>query len=1647
MNHKLLLLFLSVFYVLVVKAQVNPGFTADRLDGCAPLIVNLKNTTTGISGPVEFEWDFGNLNRSSLSDAAAVYTEPGNYLITLHVKTGNKQYQTTQTITVYKKPEVNFAASKIKGCSPLEVNFISSSKPGDGDIVSLLWGFGDGSVETGYDNQMTHIYTLASKMGVSLTVSNSFGCQSTLLQKNMVEVLPTLITDFQVKDSFLCSINDAAEFTNLTKGPGTLSYEWDFGDGERSTDFSPKHFYKKAGSYIATLKASSTDGCILNTIKQVTINVQNFKTDFSYSDTLCANDYIYFRNASFPIPTASRWEFDNSYAGEDIEGISNYYSSPQQIKLKLINQFGGCQQSITKTIAIKGIPEVKLAEPIVENICGAPTIVRFSDTTPGAMGWLWSLSNGNNDTSTLRNPVYTYHQNQTYGIAITVFDRYGCKTYGSKFFKVEAPVVTIHSEIPVVSSTIRLCNNTPAGFYAESKIKITSYLWDFGDGTTSTQPNPKHIYKPGTYNVSLKYKLENGCEGESELWGNIVAAINARPDFKADSVNVCGNTPVTFTNLTPNDTWTAYEWHYGDGEVDYLVYNNWQRQHKYEKDGAFDVMLIAYTDACIDTIIKKAYIKVSPPFPKIDGPAYTCEGTRGEVKISQSSRQAQSWHWDFGDSTSVLLTKDQPSVTHTYLYSGSKKIVLTTTNGACSVADSMDIPVLIKKKPFLSVTDSIICTSSLPGSFEIQVTGLDRNPQYYRNEYETIEAIYKKNGIPYSLNFNIGLAAENDYTSPIWFMPEEFAGADGFQLVTKSDYFHCLDTTNYVPLQFVGPVPGYTILPNPDCTKDKLVIFKDTSKSYFNAKIKEWMWDFGEGREEIFYTNDPVYYTYKNEGTYHPRVTVTDQYGCQYVSQQEVVVKNGEIKVAFSNSSTAISPGTTIQFTNQSSTSNPARTEYIWNFGDGKAYNGLNASHIYSEPGVYKVTLIGKNLDKNCFDTAVVQIVVKFVNAAFSYTETYVGAGTCPPVMVRFSNSSQNITRASWNFGDGTILDGVLNPTHIFTQPGKYYIILSTWSDNGTVYTTKDSIVIRGSSATFKTDKLHSCTSQEITLTAGVENVSQFYWDFGDGIVVNARDTFAHHQYTTPGVYHPQLVYADLEGCLSSVKTQDKIVIDSLYVSLETLPAGVCSPKELLLQPNIQSIAGDLTPQNLMYHWTFGTTNPADTSNTRNPVYTLDKAGEFQVKLVVKSAYGCVQTKFKTITVREGLGGYITGPTDLCAGSSASFTAGTLLPGDAKWKWILPDGSTSNQQSLSALSFNMAGNFNIRLIVENSGCADTVQHGIVVHAVPLVTLPQKNEIVCKGSTLTLTATGALTYSWVAPVSNQIFTGEQIRIIPENDGYYVVTGKNHAGCTAKDSVKVSIVHPMTVQLDGEAEVCEMKTIQLNAAGAHSYQWINEVSTLSSTNSASPFATPARSTVYTVVGTDQYKCFTDTAHITVNVAPLPTVNAGRDTIVLVGNSIPLQPIYGNNVQTYQWAPAQYLNCSNCVNPIASPDEPITYTISVTSDKGCVASDNVFIDILCGESKIHIPNMFTPNNDGTNDVFAIRGQGIKEIRYLRIYNRFGQIIFEQKSFTINDPKGSWDGMFKGKRVDPGTYIYMAEMSCNDKSFVRKGTVTLTY
>ncbi len=305
-------------------------------------------------------------------------------------------------------------------------------------------------------------------------------------------------------------------------------------------------------------------------------------------------------------------------------------------------------------------------------------------------------------------------------------------------------------------------------------------------------------------------------------------------------------------------------------------------------------------------------------------------------------------------------------------------------------------------------------------------------------------------------------------------------------------------------------------------------------------------------------------------------------------------------------------------------------------------------------------------------------------------------------------------------------------------------------------------------------------------------------------------------------------------------------------------------------------------------------------------------------------------------------------------------------------------------------------------------------------------LSTSDTAICSGSSLKLAASGGLNYLWSTGA-----TSAGISVSPGSDTIYSVKAGNYV-CTIDTAINV-VVNPLPVpSVNGTQSICLGKSAVLNAGGGTGYTWM-PIAGLSSSNIANPVASPLVTTTYTVTIYNGICSIKDSEVVIVNA--IPVISVCCDSTINLGQNVQLNSSGG---VSYLWSPSTGLSCYTCPDPIASPLQTTTYSLIVTSDSGCSSNLNLTIDIICGS--IFIPDAFSPNDDGQNDILYVRGDCIKTMLFV-IFDRWGNKVFESTSLNYG-----WDGTYKGQPMNIGDYVYYLNATLyNGSAYTKKGSVAL--
>ena len=636
-----------------------------------------------------------------------------------------------------------------------------------------------------------------------------------------------------------------------------------------------------------------------------------------------------------------------------------------------------------------------------------------------------------------------------------------------------------------------------------------------------------------------------------------------------------------------------------------------------------------------------------------------------------------------------------------------------------------------------------------------------------------------------------------------------------------------------------------------------------------------------------------------------------------------------------------------------------------------------------------------------------------------------------------------------------------LQQDFIFTTPGTYYIPVSytatviencSQTENATV-----KVVVKPGPVADFTFPAPACLTDSIRFTGaavpGTFNLVTYNWFFDDNTTQNGIN--AVKLFTAAGNQNVRYrVIAD-NGCVGD--TTKLLVIAASPVAAFNAGGTICQRDSVLITSNASLPGGTISS----WFWNFGDGNTATLTNG-NPFYhRYNTPGTYTIYLIATGSNGCKSdTAFSTVNVLPRPQALFSYDRNICTGDSIRFTDNSsFVPGNTitSWQWNFGDGNSSSFNNGNPFyhTYTTAGNFTVSLVVNgsNSCLSDTFRLTVNVTAKPTVSITVAGKP-CVDSLQTFTssiATGGNPANWFwdfgdaqtfSSTSSNIATHAYATAVTNITVKHAVSFSGGCG-TDTATISIPLINPnptATFTITGDT-LCEKKPLFFSSTttGVSNWNWNFGNGT---GNNIPPF-----SKSYSAAGNYTISLITQTAAgcgslpatQTITIHPLPNINAGPDKFFNLGGSATLNATISNpSNYDFLWTPSTYLNSAIILNPVSTPDIPVTYTIrAVDRTSHCIASDDVVITPV---SDIFIPSAFTPNNDGRNDKWVIPGLALYPDALVTVFNRAGQKLFASTGY-INNP---WNGTYKGIVQPNEVYVYLVQLN-DDKKRILKGTVTI--
>jgi len=1273
------------------------------------------------------------------------------------------------TVLVMPLPNVDFSADS--SCYG-DTTYFYLTGTDIGRVSEWTWNFGDGTWVT-YNTPVnpTHAYFGTSTYYVTLFALDTNGCTKTV--SHFVSVSTPPIANFGYSPG--ACVDHQVQFTDysVTMNSDYLSqWKWEFGDGTDTTIYCPNdpnisHTYNTSGEKTVILTVTTSGGCE-DTVSYHVIIYQNPSADFTYSTTRCTGDPVQFTDQSQTNGGTSvigwYWNFNDPGSGSNNTSSAQHpthtFSLPGSYNVMLVvSNVTGCSDTITKTVSISDAP---VANFEADTACkGNPT--HFTDLSTTSQGnivsWEWDFGDGS-PHNYLQTVEHTYTNTGIYTVTLTVSNTSGC------YDLISRPVLVTTGPTAGFIVTTGNCAGALVSFLDQSVPNhgyLVNWIWDFGDGTTTTihYPDPQnvdHIYtNPGTYDVVLTVENSDSCMDSYQQ--SITIAPKPTADFTYPEER-CEDFGIQFEDLSlpgRSGIISSWSWNFGDPGSGTSNISNLQNPiHIFLNAGDYDVTLIVTNlNGCKDTVVKTVPIDSRPVVSFTADTVCRGNPTTFTDYSTTNSGTNVAWAWDFGDGS----TSNLQNPTHLYTNAGTYAVTLVVTNSVNCDNDTT-INVLVRELPWVMFTSEDNC-------FGTESYFFDESLAYY--------------GVITNWDWDFGDGNTSTDPDPVHLY--DAPGTYDVQLIITTSY-SCQDSITLPHTVYENPSAAFYYT-NSFCPAGK-VFFNDNSTTY-GTNIASWQWIF-EGQEGSTLPN-PVYTYSILDTTYDVTLIVEDQHGCIDTTIQPVYVHPA---FEFTFTTETECAGQPTQFNPVNLAEGDSLLSIVWRFGDPASgsnnYSTLyNPTHIYSSSGSYWVRMRATNSDY-CVDSIWKEIQIQQGPLAdFSYDSL----PHCDSTMI-FENLSVGIgvpiDSLLWDFGDGSTLvnypplPGTV--THQFPNFGIYTIALTAYSPSGCENQILMPVIISCIHAAIEQPDTLFCSSEPALFLDGstpVELISSWQWDFGDGgdtLYLQHTDSI-YHYYSTPGHYLVSLV-------ITSPASGGSTVTDTTWRSLSILPTSIADfhANPVCYLDTTQFL--NLTDSNGVLitgiNWNFGDpgSGSGNYSSLVQPRHYYHQPGIYQATLEIENANGCTDSITKQVVVHHLPEAAISASL-ACSRHYAYFTD-ISLPGDtliSSWFWIFGDPHTPLDTSTFQhpyYSYHDPGGYTVFLKTEDDfGCSDTTNFELNVLPSPIsaFTIQENIDGIPGRIQLFNFSVNAVTYEWDYGDGHVEYEEEPLPYEYEEEGNYLI----------------------------------------------------------------------------------------------------------------------------------------------------------------------------------------------------------------------------------------------------------------------------------
>ena len=1346
--------------------------------------------------------------------------------------------------------------------------------------------------------------------------------------------------------------------------------------------------------------------------------------------TECGTKLISFVDQSTGNIDSWIWDFDRGTSALVYDKSENpvITFAPGEYNVKLTVKSGTEESSFTQKIIVYEEPTAKFSLSGFSGCVNSEfQFVDESEASAAITNYTWSFGDGNGSTE--QSPKHTYIEAGKYSIGLTIVDNHGCKATENfiDFVEVSAPLV-----LDVTASSTQSCSAPLTTTFTSSVSGGTaeSYSWSFGDGESSTDKNPQHTYTAdGSYNVVFSATTSTGCEN-SVTKSKFININTFESDFSITGA-LCTNSEITFkgTGNTPVTTWI---WDFGDGTTG----SGETAVKTYTTNGTYTIKLTATNEiGCVYEKTQEIVVNALPTVSISADKTHLCEDSDKKVQFADNTTGGSSWLWDFGDEESSTDKNPQ----HTYAEPGTYAVTLSVTDGNSCIATSSAINIAIK--------DPVA---------QFNISSDDGGKLCLGATATLIEASSSETTIvDYSWTYLYDILKESSHTQSGNNQIIVFSERGEYPIsLTVQDQEGCVNKmTDTVKIGEKPSLP--TIAAEDKCYKDVKEDGIDFTVTPTND-ANEWLWNFGDEKTQVAYEN-MVNHIYEEPDSYTVTVVAKDFYCPSDKATFDVVVKAPLANFEPNPLALCEFPG---EITFDPSASKGAET-YLWDFGDGSDriyvealseeghYKWTNQTtgdvisddstsnvvvHTYDKSNKYEVTLV--TTTSECSDDITNSLNLSGIIPGFSQDTVKVCLGT----PIQFSDTSMSsfgsIVSRRWMFGDDVVTSSEENTSYTFPEAGTYSVSLKVDNQYGCTDSVEMVSLItvyplpKVNEFNVMSNKPYGCADFEATFMSSVQpsvvaSIVSYDWDFGDGS--SSSDILPTHTFKA-GTYTVSLKVTDAKNCTDQL-IKNNYILSSAPLATFTIPNIKCYYDDIVTE-------NTSTGPGLKYTWEWGDESEQNTEKTPthsyNDVALTDTS--FTVTLTVLDTIGCSNTTQKTIVIRHPWAKFAATDSIFTCPPADVFFQNESIGTNLTYAWNLP--STIENPFWQ---FYTSGDYDISLTVtDDAGCHDEkTKPAYISISGPRGKIEVSQTEACSYDTIKFLGrdiVGASNITWVFDDGRYDITGtvDSTKYLYANGGIFIpsMVLADDNGCEVTITGQKLTVYHVIFDFISDSVLCEPSTVDITNTSVEipmpfdSWQWAFSTGDTLKTRDASLDFDYGIYDVSLTANVKECSFQLDSAsflkvlrklnpNFTISENPAKTM----ETVVFTNETdtafgLPVFSLwdFGTGATSDEFDGSySYMNYGDfnvTLNTYIHEQCPNTYTLPIT----------ILKDYL-------IPNVFTPNGDGINDLFL---EDMPEVDLI-ILNRWGQKLY--------DGKGGWNGMCNGENMSAGTYYYIITLPSGDK------------